>query len=1539
MNDFTSTTSAKTIKGYDLREYLGAGRAGAVYAALDTALDREVAIKVIDPQFANQPQFIRLFESNLRHIARLEHPHVVPIHDFWRDQDSAAVVMRLLRGGNLRQAAAHGAWSVERACLFLDQAASALHSAHRMNIVHGSLKPENLLFDEDGGVYVVDFELSALKDAAALTAFDLPSPPSDYLAPEQIRGEAALPASDIFALGLLLYEVLSGQHPFPDLPPVQRLHKHLNDLLPPLTTLPPRLADAINAVLQKATAKNPALRYADMLAFAAAFREAAQLPSAHARQSVEETLTLREHEVLQRLVDGKTNQQIAQELFLSIATVKWYNSQIYEKLQARNRVQAIIRARELHLIAPAHPTRDTPASVRAPKPINPYKGLLAFKQEDCQDFFGRETVVQKLLEHMGQVTALPVSREAKYARFLAIVGASGSGKSSLVHAGLVPAFWRGDLLQPEHWYVAEMLPGSRPLDSLEIALMKLAPNAAINLREQLQRDRHGLVRAADLILPGMDKELVLIVDQFEELFTQVYTEAARVEFLNLLGGAVLGLHSRVRIVITLRADFYDRPLIYPEFGEMVRSRMVTLLPLSPQELERAIVAPAERVGASFEPGLVASIISDVNYQPGALPLLQFTLTELFDRCDGLTITRAAYDELGGVIGGLAKHADKLYQEHTDSDKAIVRQLFLRLVTLGDGVEDTRRRVLRTELDALTADEDLLDELLDVYAANRLLLLDYDAANRTPTVEIAHEALLRYWTQLCVWLDESREDIRVQRLLMAAAEEWLNAQRDPDFLATGGRLAQFEALIANGRITLSKDEQAYVVASLDERQRQGTERELQQRRTLLLQRAVMGVLTIFLFTSLLLLISVFLSRNEALAQTGLAFARQLAAQAVAELRNPIGNDEFAVLLAIRSLHEQYDPVADGALVEAASRLPIATFDGHPDTVYSVAFSPDGRFALTGCADGIARLWEVTTRQQIRSFDGSSGEVFSVAFSPDGSRIATAHEDMTASVWDAATGEPLFSLEGGEDGETMGVAFSPDGRYIATTDNSVRLWDAQTGELIRMFAENNTGRSIAFSPDSASLLIPNLGNQATLWEVETGRLLQTYQGHTNGVYSIAFSPNGQRILTGSIDNTAILWETSTGRPILTLRGHSSSVRTVGFSPDGHYLLTGSSDHTIRLWDAATGLEVNRYTAHLARVWSAVFSPDGTTILSGSADATVKLWSVAFDRNIGIFRGHQGEVFDVTYSPRGDFALTTSADGTARIWSLASRQVVLTFDGHHSAFYSGVFSPDGNYVLTGGSDAAARLWDVTTGSEVRAFTGHTNTVFAVDFSADGRYVLTGSEDATVRIWETSTGQVVQTFTITSGAVHGAVFSPDDRFVVTSSAGGDITLWDATMGQLVWQFTPVDESVYDVDFSPDGRFIAASGVNGNVWQINASTGQLIRLFGGLNNSVYNLDFSPDGRLLAASSANRTGIIWDLASGSVVRVLRGHSLAVWGIAFSPDGGYILTGSLDHTANLWEVDYNAFVESVCARLSRDFTEEERQLVPISDQDATCAGLG
>ncbi|HUF58496.1 MAG TPA: extracellular solute-binding protein [Actinomycetota bacterium] len=731
--DPTLQLTGKPLRGYRLLERVGEGAFGVVWRSLDPDLGREVGIKQIHPRLADDPSFVRRFEQEAQTIARIEHPHVVPLYDYWRDGSGAYLVMRWMRGGNLEEALARGSLEPEHAVRVVDQLAAALSAAHRDHTVHRDVKPANVLLDDDGNAYLSDFGI-----AEDLTDWREVIPPASlgYYSPEQLRGEEVTPASDIYGLGMVVQDVVNGRH---------------GDA---------RVAD----VISRATADDPDSRYRDAGEVAVALRDALDFPLPRARA-----------------VDGSTEER------------------------------------------------------------NPYKGLHAFAEADADDFFGRDALVERLVARMAEST--------EGSRFLAVVGPSGSGKSSVVRAGLIPTLRAGALPGSDRWFYVEMLPGGHPMEELEAALQRIAVDPPHGMLELLERDERGFVQLVDRLLPDDGSELVLVVDQLEEVFTMVEDEQTRDQFLQSIVAATQERGSRLRVIVTLRADFYDRPLSFPGLAELMRTRMETVVPLTAEELERAIGGPAARVGVVPELALVAEMVADVSDRPGALPLLQYALTELFDRRRGRALTLEAYREIGGVSGALARRAEELFEAMREPEREAARQLFLRLVIADDGPSDTRRLVPRAELLSVDVDREAMERVIDTFGRHRLLSFDRDPATRGPTVEVAHEALLRSWDRLRMWIDGAQDDLRQHRRLSIAAADWESSGRDPSLLLRGRRLEELRAWEASTELALSRDEQEYLAASARERDRElevdrarGERERALERRSVGRLRTLVAVLT-------------------------------------------------------------------------------------------------------------------------------------------------------------------------------------------------------------------------------------------------------------------------------------------------------------------------------------------------------------------------------------------------------------------------------------------------------------------------------------------------------------------------------------------------------------------------------------------------------------------------------------------------------------------------------------------------------------------------
>jgi WD40 repeat protein/serine/threonine protein kinase len=1516
------------LEEYRFIEQIGAGGFGMVFRAYQASVGREVALKIIRPAFASEPAFIRRFEREAQLIARLEHPFIVPLYDYWRDPEGAYLVMRWLRGGSLQERLRKRRPALTEAVDMLDQVAAALAVAHRNHIVHRDMKPSNILLDEDHNAYLSDFGIAS---DLALPGNPLAAPEAivgspDYLSPEQARGEPVTPQTDIYSLGVMLYEIVTGEHPFHELSSVERLYSHINHPLPAIAGVAPGAEDALNEVIQKATAKNPAQRYEDALALAKAFREAVtdrELTGA----LVAEQLTPREMDILKLLGEGLSNQEIADELVISLSTVKWYNQQIYGKLDVGNRVQAAIRARQLELIADQRESSDAPEETTTSTsylvtPENPYKGLKAFQPADRDDFFGREGLVAHLLRKMTRVGE-PL--------FLPLVGPSGSGKTSLIRAGLLPAVQDGRLPGSETWFTVDMVPGSHPLDTLEVALIKVASGRTGNLREQLHRDARGLVRAADLVLPDAASRLLLIVDQFEELFTLVDDEQERQHFLDLIATAVTAERSRLYVVLALRADYYDRPLRYPHFGELLRSRMETILPMGPKDLERAISGPAERVHVTFETGLVTQIASEMTYQAGALPLLQVAMRELFARRHGRVMTRQAYREIGGAVGALANRAESAFQGLDPKGRELTRQLFLRLAAPGEDVSDrpfpaaTGRRVPREELLAVAGDPDLMDEIIDLFANYRLLALDHDPSSRQPTVELAHEALLGEWARLRDWLDDARSAIRMRRQLSRMASEWRQAAYDDSFLLRGSRLDQFTGWASNTTLRLTAAEQSYLDASLEARRRRQEAVEAKRQKELetaqqlaeqerkraqeqadaaqqLRRRAILLAAALGLALMLSLATGLFAreaSRQRANAQEQLALTRSREL-ALAALTNLEEDPELSILLALAALSETHTVEAEQTLHRAllADRLLLRLENG-AITAKRVTFSPDGAqlatLALPEDGPQTLTVWDATSGEQQAVL--SPGYLFDdFAFSPDGALLVTAPFTDTAAdaaalppvqLWDASSGRELTRLDlaGGQlhpwCGETtppgfFGVDISPDGAALATIhclhgEGAVAIWDiARAKPLLSLpveFTPSEFAPVVRFSPDGNYLAASTGSVTITMWDSSSGEAkhVLAHGAATGGaVVDLAFTSDSGRLATAGLDGVARIWDVTTGEQLLALDSGSPEVWGVAFDPGDSRLATAAPDGTTRLWDMESGREV--------------------LTLSGAGE---RFSSVAFH-------------------PGGDHLATTDESGATLVWDLTATGEFFSAQAN-TGLETVAYLPDDTGVVAGGAGGGVTIWELASGRELASWQAHDDDHWAwVSVTPDGAYVASGGkadDKGQTKLWDAKTGEL-QWVVDEPVPVWKLDISPDGtRLALGSWDIPFVLVRDLTTGQLVYTAT----GTTFLSFDPQGERLAVADELGPyplIRLLDAHSGETSLTIeaeapGG---GPSNMTFSPDGRRLAASSFGGQVTILDSSSGDPLLSIKAHDAPIWGLAYSPGGGRLATGGVDGMVNLWDAE-------------------------------------
>lgn len=834
---------AGRARGYQLGEVLGRGAFSVVHRATQPGVGRAVAVKIIRAEVADRPSFVQRFEREAQLAAAVEHPHVVPLYDFWREPGAAYLVMRWMRGGNLAQVLRkRGPVSRDELSRILEEVGGALHAAHRIGVLHRDVRPANLLRDEDGATYLADFGIAV----GSTSDFDVR--PIHYAAPEVQRGEAFAVAADVHSLGVTAFELLTGRLPLSDSADrTELVRRQLSEPVPSVRATRSDLPAPVDDALARATSKVADDRYSSVPEF------------------------------------------------------------VDDMLAAPGSADAHVAANR----------SDSPAP-------NPYVGLNAFTEVDAGRFHGREKLVGELADAL--------ERDP----LIVVVGPSGSGKSSVVRAGLIPALRRGAMPGSESWFVTTMVPGPDPIAALETALVRVAVNPPASLRDQLPEDG-GLLRSVRRVLPDDESTVLVVIDQFEELFTLVDSDELRARFLAELADAIQAPGSPLRVVATLRADHYDAPLRDPALAQLVTDGTVTVRPMRTDELEAAIVEPARQVGVEVDRAVVAELISGVSNRPAALPLLQFALTELYERRVAGVMLLETYQALGGLSGALAARADRIIERGDARDEELTRRIFSRLIAFSDNADgEARRRAPIAEF----GDDERTAWLIDEFVSARLLVVDRDEMTREPTVEVAHEALLRDWPRLTSWIDEDRTDLRVRRIITTAASEWVDADGDEGMVARGGRLDLVTDLRDRRDDLLNETERAWIDESvrIAETAAQRDRRGRRRSRTALATTAVLLVVAVAAAAGALVL------RGRASQSERAAEAREL----VLEAEKAIDSDpELAVLLGLE---------ATAAFEESTGEVPTAALQvlrsGIRSNHVRARFPGGGWVAVLGDGDALA-----------------------------------------------------------------------------------------------------------------------------------------------------------------------------------------------------------------------------------------------------------------------------------------------------------------------------------------------------------------------------------------------------------------------------------------------------------------------------------------------------------------------------------------------------------------------------------------------------------
>jgi WD40 repeat protein len=1170
----------------------------------------------------------------------------------------------------------------------------------------------------------------------------------------------------------------------------------------------------------------------------------------------------------------------------------------------------------------------------------PYQGLEAFRENKSDFFFGREAFVDRLIERL------------RRDRLLALVGSSGSGKSSLVFAGVLPELKAGE---GATWRYLTMAPGTEPLANLSRAMVNLAPAHAafdLNTATKITFAEQGFRREPDYLATVAnelsDQPVVLVVDQFEELFTLCDDEETRKVFTDQLIGLIRSQPVRHLVILTMRTDYTPRVATLPDFKDLFDEARVDVTEMGIPELRAAIEKPAAKVGLKFDEGVVDDLIKTILGVGSGLPLLQFTLLKLWEERDRNRITREVYRQVGNPLQALGRSADEFYDKLSLEDQRLVRRILLRMVRPGEGNDFTSRRI--PAVDAFRGErQDSVERVLGLLINEARLVklsgigagvgangsvsngaspqgltlesLQPSEAGVVPQIEVAHEALVRNWTLLDNWLNEERDRLKDQRWLVQEAARWRDDGRNPARLLRERALEDAERVLKADEQygDLGELEREFVLASRDavqaairaEKERQA--RELQQAQALAeeqrlradaerlraeeaardskrLRRLAAALVGVAVLAGVLALMAL-LAQGQAMQQQRFAEANaQLAATREAEAIEARGTAESA-----KSTAEAGEAGALKAQqIEASARQAAVVAQQEAEKNKSLAEQSAIQERL---AKDVANSRQFAAEAE-NLLDVSATQALSAALN---SVLVTRTAEAETALRKALEAPlPRRVISGAL---VFGAQLSPDGKRIVTIgeNNVAYVWNAQTGQklaelnlFIRRIVVFNSAQ---FSPDNRFIVTANDDGLVRLWDANSGEPIAEFVGHEGAVNGAEFSQDGRRIVSAGADQTARIWDVQSRQEISSARmlGHTAVVNSASFSTDGQRVITASDDGTARVWDANTGRQI------------------GPPLGDIDAPVLVRIKSAHF---ASAPIGPPGLVYTTTGAP-DQRAVTAGEDGFARIWDVDRGRIIALLGRHEGPVLSAQFSSDGTRVLTASDDGSARIWDAVTGQQLKALRGHVNAVLSAQFSTDGRQALTASADNTAQLWDLQSSVSSTALRGHQGPANGAQFSPDGQRIASASSDFSARIWDVNTGKQLALLRDHALEVNDVAFSPDGKRLVTAGNDGavRIWDVESGTEVITPLLAHAG-PVYSAQFSPDGKWIVSASADQTALVWNVSTqftlseveglntgaltGTVVVTLTGHQGGVNYAQFSPNGERVATASSDGTARVWD---------------------------------------